>query len=666
MKASKHSKYASARDKRERRRHTKKYIAKQGVMNPEPLAAGQNITQGNNVNQRGMIFDQEQEITKSVGSAAGEGAIQGGTAGAAVGGVPGALIGAGLGAGLNALKQNSENKGIRSLNSEISNQKSAYAEHGNRAFDPQMQMQQTAKNGIKRSIYAKDGINVTMEKGEIHAQKDPKTGKYSIEEIGKTPHGPTGEDGDDIVVKKGGVVFPTQNEYDKQHITHLIKKGDTEALDKIAETIHKAQEGQAAEYGANNPPRYLNNNYPEPDTIENPNEYYSSYYGIGTDKNSPVDESELNLYRNREIRENFVEQSDASRRRYDADESMRANNNEVIGRNFGDQSVKALARLEMNKKIGEGFGREADERLKVQGGSRAVPGTKKSSNYAAPSNGITVGKIEGTPTYSQSMTVDEKLNYAGTMPDGKRQRAMREDEPGKEGDPSDIQGDGEGAGIGNNIGSLTKYGNVAYNTIRGLQKPEVEKGQYVNLKRQKYTDNSQQMRADALRSKKAQEKNIQNVRGSRGQIQSYKAQNEAGYLNNQGRIDAGEVQQKIAVERANVDTANKEHVMNVGESRRITDINSRNRAKSRKYTGAAIKEGSDLASMQEQTNYMKSRDAKLDARNARLDKLVGTKDYAYNENGELVYTGKYSGKKSSNKIKKGGNNSIIDIDKIVI
>jgi len=717
MDPAKHSKYASAKDKRNRRKNTRKYKANQGVVFADELPKGVSPISGGIAGATTL---------GNIGAMSGNPAVAGAFAGV------GALYGAG--------KSIIENKKIELENQKMQGMKDAYAEHGNKAIDPKLQV---ARKGMSRSLYAQNGLAVEMEKGEVHAQKDPKTGKYSIQEVGETPHE---EGGDDVVLARGGVVFPTQNDQDRNHILHLIKKGDTKSLDKIASSLPKGE--TVAELGSLNGSvdglvderNYDGGRSDGPGTIDalvaqlnmaggNPatgEQYTREDVAAKYEQGDPhvrmmAQEMDLNSMSNADPDTDLglmaKEIDPTAMRPNEAPVFLRTENNlmkgaeawQQTGQNIRDRnSQKELGNIQRNmypgrpgnNAIGDeyGYGGGIDmgtnsgvnpgTKYDFNGGVGGLPtyGKKRSTNpylSADPTGGGAFGSIGagGITDNSKSEVATNQSITGSATTRGKKSGAYQQPVAGitesndkqvtlnksisepTYGKTPPVSGafdgmdsskkksgldDGPEAGAGSTglIGGVSRFGkhaNSIYNLARGLEGPEYEKGNFVDLERHKYTDNTQAARQAARRAQKAGERQINRSRTSRGQSNSYKTQNQARYLNQQDAIDSRAVDHKLAIEQANVDISNKEKLINNREKGRVRESNYGHSKAQKQFIGAAVKEAADKASMAERTDYMKSRDAKLDKRNDMLMKLAGTDKFAFDAAGNLQYTGKYTG-----------------------
>ena len=178
---------------------------------------------------------------------------------------------------------------------------------------------------------------------------------------------------------------------------------------------------------------------------------------------------------------------------------------------------------------------------------------------------------------------------------------------------------------------LRKNENQLRNTLASFSDIEGVDKESLNLQRYAYEDNSAMAREEVRRQGTVGRYNVGNTYGSRGQQLSYLTQNDAAQTRALNQINAGEVDKKETINRANVDLTNTERQFGVQENLRAADILRRQRSARTKFGQAASQERTQMAYMDEQAAYMKSRDARLQDTNELLANVLATNNFRYSQ-----------------------------------
>ena len=173
--------------------------------------------------------------------------------------------------------------------------------------------------------------------------------------------------------------------------------------------------------------------------------------------------------------------------------------------------------------------------------------------------------------------------------------------------------------------------NQFMNTLASMEGIEGANMVPLELERYQYQDLSEPLRADARRQRAIGRSAIQQGIGSRGQQTSYLTQNDAAVQEAFANINDHETGRKLDVYNQNVGLSNAEIQAGMGEQLRVQDILRRQRAARRKFGQEGTAERTKKAYIHEQTNYLKSRDARLmEIEQLKASKL-GTPDFSFGE-----------------------------------
>jgi hypothetical protein len=198
--------------------------------------------------------------------------------------------------------------------------------------------------------------------------------------------------------------------------------------------------------------------------------------------------------------------------------------------------------------------------------------------------------------------------------------------------------------VGDAIGGIGSYMNVAHNLIEGSKPSEKVQRRVLTADQQRYTDLSQPQR-NAI----AEARNYQ-VQASGNNVnsavsQGRQSQASAQAVGQTGEVNAREAAAQREIMARNIDTNNQVRGANLQLQNQYDELDAQNRAVSQAYKGTAFKEGATLADIGSQRRYMKSKDDK----EYEMDKLryegTSSKNYGTKTvNGKLVRFTRIDGK----------------------
>ena len=644
------SKHTKFRYKQEQKRvlHAKKYAT--GVQFPAPTPVGN-------------AWD--------VAGAGISGAATGGQIGANFG-PQGAAIGAGIGLVGGVASSLIKNNDISEDNKRIEAQKEAYKKYGNKATDPKLQMMQ-AKYGLniktRKGKYALGAANLSPEEmvekadvqtemraandagpvkvgldldkfnntgshpkgrkgfkmkdmmkkyakggsteegvieiegkngtGEIHTDKN-----YNLKSIGTNPHT---NGGDKVEAKTGDVVFPTQ--------------GKPEKYKKMMNLINRYKSGSRSAY------LIL-----EKERSKLPSDSLEKKAGGDSSVGRPAKGMALPEGLAPEDIKSFQEYVKAKLPKYGVDNIYGQETAKQWGAMGKDYlNSKSPAKVVTESKPEDGFNFETDAKrvpqipeVNAQSPGEEIATNTATADVATPNKTSTsddnyVGD-GSVPTYNPL------THPVGSAVAGAQAGAQGGIEEGAKAKPNKY---------GQIARGLGKSSNVLYNYAQSLTSPEEATAVPLNLERYKYQDLSEPLRQVANSNRNAQRSDINSTFGSRGQKLSYLTQADARYLGDRQGIDANEIGRKLNVQNENVGLSNQEAQHNAGEALRIQNTMRQARAAGRLYAGTATQEATQRADIAEQADYMKSRDAKLDASDIALRKILASRNYKLTDEDEI-------------------------------
>lgn len=198
---------------------------------------------------------------------------------------------------------------------------------------------------------------------------------------------------------------------------------------------------------------------------------------------------------------------------------------------------------------------------------------------------------------------------------------------------------------GNAAGNIGKYANVANNLIQGLKdQPKVEES-YLDPELLKYTDRSESLRTNSRQAETVMGANARNTSG--GLVSNIRSNQQSASVDNldrQDQINEREMGKADAVDNTNVGIKNNAKQINLTRKDMYKDIMDKNRAASQSYMDAGAKEIADQSNVNEQTSYLKSRDAKADAVDQqRLNIANQMTMYTIDANGNKVFNNNSTG-----------------------
>ena len=198
--------------------------------------------------------------------------------------------------------------------------------------------------------------------------------------------------------------------------------------------------------------------------------------------------------------------------------------------------------------------------------------------------------------------------------------------------------------VGDAIGGLGSYMNVAHNLIQGSKPPEKVQRRMLTADQQRYTDLSQPQRNAIAEARNYQtQASGNNVNSSVSQGRQSQASAQA--VGQTGEVNAREAAAQREIMARNIDTNNQVRGANLQLENQYDEADAQNRAVSAAYKGTAFKEGATLADIGSQRRYMKSKDEK----EYEMDKLryegTSSKNYGTKTvNGKLVRFTRIDGK----------------------
>ncbi|MDO7847632.1 hypothetical protein Q5H92_14785 [Hymenobacter sp. M29] len=170
---------------------------------------------------------------------------------------------------------------------------------------------------------------------------------------------------------------------------------------------------------------------------------------------------------------------------------------------------------------------------------------------------------------------------------------------------------GEGMGLGNAL----KYASVASNLIQGFSTPEKVPESYLDPVLNQYSDRSAPQRRQSTMVRNAQVVNARNASG--GSVSNLRSNQQIAEAENYGRrqeIDNREQGRADDIRASNVGIVNQTNSINSQKRDQYNQLNGQARANAQAYKDAAFGQLSSLGNAMEQEGYLRSRDAKLDAR----------------------------------------------------
>lgn len=162
--------------------------------------------------------------------------------------------------------------------------------------------------------------------------------------------------------------------------------------------------------------------------------------------------------------------------------------------------------------------------------------------------------------------------------------------------------------IGGALNTGLELAPIAYNTIRGLSKPQQVQRNYYNPSKYQYTDISSPARREALESYNVDKANINNVRGGRGQQQAYLQQASNNRYKRLQDISNFEGGRKMDVYNRNTELDNQAKLGNLELNNQYNVIDSQNRARRNGFLASAAGQVSDFAQRNKLENNMKNMD----------------------------------------------------------
>lgn len=192
-----------------------------------------------------------------------------------------------------------------------------------------------------------------------------------------------------------------------------------------------------------------------------------------------------------------------------------------------------------------------------------------------------------------------------------------------------------------------KYASAAHNIYKGMQPAETVERRNIQSDRYKYEDHSERARAENVENRNFQTRTLQGRVGRSGSLGT-SAQTSSQYLKQSEAINANENRQRYAIDQANTNLANQDKQTNLQLNVQADDKDAQNRAAKEAFTGTGLAEVSELAQLGEQRNYMKSRDAKADARDQQVidNGYISSTRYNIGDDGKVQYKKHKKGVKS--------------------
>jgi hypothetical protein len=169
---------------------------------------------------------------------------------------------------------------------------------------------------------------------------------------------------------------------------------------------------------------------------------------------------------------------------------------------------------------------------------------------------------------------------------------------------------------------VLRYGNAASNMIEGFGSAETYDPTTLQLDRFRYNDMSAPRMQKANEANVIRQNNRRNMVASRGQHNAQAAQDQVLSQKANDEIMASEIERRGQIDNLNVGQRDREAQFMASEMLKKKDFDSRSRAAQRNLVRQGSSEAQDVYDVLQQESYMKSRDAKLDARNDLLMQIL--------------------------------------------
>lgn len=191
--------------------------------------------------------------------------------------------------------------------------------------------------------------------------------------------------------------------------------------------------------------------------------------------------------------------------------------------------------------------------------------------------------------------------------------------------------DTEGYRDTNHINPM-KYASSAYNTMKGLEPAEQVTRRNFYQEPYDYKDLSHSQRS-AVQENRNYMANLADNRvdrmGSLGTLGQISAQ----HLRQMEGINENEANREFQVNNMNTDLRNRSNSVNFDWANRYDEMDAMNRAAKERYLGTATTEMAELGQVNEQKKYMQDRNRKQYEMDQKTLGIMGTNNFQYNPNG---------------------------------
>lgn len=466
-----------------------------------------------------------------------------------------------------------------------------------------------ARYGMKTSKYKTaeiegDGSNNYAEGiGEIHVDKN-----YNLKTVAKGA--PTHEEGGvKIDVKKGDTIYPTQNnpeEYNKvmASIKRYKSNGDKRAkkyLDMKRDALPSDKDYGYAKHGK----KYQN--------------------GLGSRHPADLTDLESKSTGGGVVTGDTSEQPSESGRVYTTSESDPFEYRKIDKRwETRLKGAKDWEDMDSNARYKDGipiledmFGRE--EPVEEIQRTKTSPGLIQEDPIPRPRIPEPKGDIDPLTSPGAIETKAEKIVEGEAQPLTKQEaEAAREMAVKRE----------RREGYVDDFNNPLKYASAVNNLITGLSPADKVIRRFATPEPYEYQDRSYAQRRAVTEQRNAANQMLRGKGLSIGQQQSYMGQTGSRALGAQEAINEREAQRADRIDMANVGTMNQTQLRNLTLANQYDVMDAQNEAARKRYKDRAFADVSELAQLDEQRRYMKSRDERAFDIQEKAIPLVGTTDFA--------------------------------------
>lgn len=446
-----------------------------------------------------------------------------------------------------------------------------------------------------------DGSKYKKGIGEIHTDKN-----FNIKTIASGA--PTHEQGGlDVVMEEGDIVFPTQgneNKFNKilNAINRYKLKGDSKAKDFLTKerdslpTDEDYQNNTQYEDGVSsaNPGPYTDETWEA--MLQNQKYFGPNFENASGSNGGNVVTGKGNQQKEKEDSENTTYRVIKD---YKPDGSNKADDWEYrLNNQTGDVDVR---------KKGETSWRKRDESWnKPNANEKGLTNMELTRQRVFGDWEPSVEAPETTETFADTRSPEPNQRIA-TAQELPTEEARGPEEPLDETQQKYNLDDATAMDEHNNP---LKYASVLNNLVQGTGPADTVNRRYYTPEEYDYKDRSYFQRKAALEQRNASNNMLRGKGLSIGQQQGYQGQTGARYLNQTEGINEAEARRADQVDYMNTGNINQAKTTNIGLANQYDTWDAQNEAARQKYFDTAMSETSELAQYDEQTKYMRSRNAK--------------------------------------------------------